>query len=132
MRLGIAGIGLGSALLLGAHGGATAQQRQDGDPHAAMPMAGHNHEAAAKDPAGEAYMAAMSKMHQAMPTEPTGDPDVDFVRGMLPHHQGAVDMAEVELRHGKDPELRRLAQDVVDAQKKEIGLMHEWMKKHER
>jgi uncharacterized protein (DUF305 family) len=49
---------------------------------------------------------------------------------MLPHHQGAVDMAKVELEHGTDPELRKLAQDIIDSQQKEIAFMKEWLAKH--
>lgn len=60
----------------------------------------------------------------------SGDADRDFVAGMLPHHQGAVDMAKVELRYGKDPEMRRLAESIVEAQDKEIGQMHAWQAKH--
>ena len=128
MRNKAAAIVLGAALALGSgiRGGSAA------DSHAAMPIAGHDHAASggAKDPASEAYVAAMRRMHDAMPMRQTGDPDVDFVRGMIPHHDGAVAMAEVELRYGKDPELKRLAQEVVDAQRKEIGLMQGWLKKH--
>lgn len=69
-------------------------------------------------------------MHQDMMVEPTGDVDVDFVRGMIPHHQGAVDMAKIVLKHGKDPELRKLANDIVASQEKEITFMKEWLKKH--
>lgn len=80
----------------------------------------------------DAYRAAMSKMSHGMAVPYTGDADKDFVNGMIPHHQGAVDMAEVELKYGKDPQMRKLAQNVIDSQNKEIALMRTWQAKHER
>lgn len=81
-------------------------------------------------PSTEAYKAAMDKMMEGMDTRYTGDADHDFVVGMIPHHQGAVDMAEVELKYGKDPAIRKLAAGVVAAQKKEIAFMNAWLKSH--
>lgn len=76
-------------------------------------------------------MDSMAKMNQAMSSAPmTGDPDHDFVAMMIPHHQGAIDMANFELQHGKDPTLRKLAHDVVTAQDKEIAVMKGWLAKH--
>ena len=60
------------------------------------------------------------------------DPDVAFVRGMIPHHQGAIDMAKVVLQYGKDPQTRKLAEEVVRAQEREITEMQEWLKKNAR
>lgn len=75
--------------------------------------------------------AGMEKMNHDMGSAPmTGDPDHDFVAMMIPHHQGAIDMAQVELRHGKDPALRRLANDIVAAQNKEIAMMKRWQSTH--
>lgn len=92
-------------------------------PVAAFGMA---HAAEVKD----AFADVNAKMHHAMMVKPTGDVDVDFVRGMIPHHQGAVDMAEIVLKQGKDPEIRALAEGIVKAQKKEIAFMNAWLKKH--
>jgi uncharacterized protein (DUF305 family) len=88
-----------------------------------MPM-GH-------DPADEGYMKAMQGMHQGMMSmKPTGDADKDFVMMMIPHHQAAVDMAKVELKHGKDPKIRKMAEDIIKSQKKEIAEMKAWQEKH--
>jgi hypothetical protein len=67
---------------------------------------------------------AVARMHAAMHVPFTGDADRDFARMMIPHHQGAIDMALVELRYGKDKRLRRLAQSIIVEQQQEIALMH--------
>ena len=66
---------------------------------------------------------AMERMHAAMHLNPSGDIDRDFARMMVPHHQGAIDMAVAELRFGKDERLRRLAQSIIVEQGQEIALM---------
>jgi len=66
---------------------------------------------------------AMERMHTDMSIAPSGDPDRDFATMMIPHHQGAVDMAKVELQFGKDPVLRRLAQGIIIEQLQEIAVM---------
>jgi uncharacterized protein (DUF305 family) len=76
------------------------------------------------------YKAAMEKMHKAMPMEFTGDADTDFAHMMIPHHQGAIDVAKVELAHGKDPMLRKMAQDMIDMQEKEIAALKDFLAKH--
>ena len=60
----------------------------------------------------------MQTMMKNMSVKPTGNPDRDFVLMMTPHHQGAIDMAKVELQYGTDPELRQLATDIIAAQEK--------------
>jgi uncharacterized protein (DUF305 family) len=85
----------------------------------------------ATSPSTEGYKAAMDKMHtDMMASQYTGNADVDFVRGMIPHHQGAIDMAKVELANGKDPEIRKLAESVIAAQEAEIKQMQDWLAAH--
>src|SRR5215468_12727094 len=67
---------------------------------------------------------AIARMHAAMHLPYSGDADRDFARMMIPHHQGAIDMALVELRYGKDERLRRLAQEIIVEQQQEITVMH--------
>jgi len=84
----------------------------------------------ATTPADKAFAASMKTMMNGMNVKPTGKPDRDFVLMMIPHHQGAIDMAKVELQYGTDPELRQLATDIVAAQEKEIAQMRAWMEKN--
>jgi uncharacterized protein (DUF305 family) len=81
-------------------------------------------------PADKAFADAMTSMMAGMHVKPTGKPDVDFALMMIPHHQGAIDMAKVELQFGGDPELRQLATDIVAAQEKEIAQMKAWLAKN--
>jgi uncharacterized protein (DUF305 family) len=67
--------------------------------------------------------AAMSKMMAAMAAKPSGDVDKDFVATMVPHHQGAIEMAQAELRHGRNEQLRRIAQEIIVDQTQEIAAM---------
>ena len=66
---------------------------------------------------------AMSTMMRGMAVRPSGDVDRDFVAMMVPHHQGAIDMAVAELRYGKNPTLKRLAQEIIVTQQQEIAAM---------
>ncbi|MCO5733169.1 DUF305 domain-containing protein [Rhizobium sp. SSA_523] len=107
---------------------------QDSSAPKAMPGGSHAmHGAQANttaSPSTQAFEAANKKMHADMAIAYSGNPDVDFVRSMIPHHQGAIDMAKIELAHGKDPELRKLAQEVISAQEGEIAMMRAWLAEH--
>lgn len=108
-------------------------QAQAADPHAGhtMPMTTTTAPSATA-PSTAAYEAANAKMHQGMAIPFTGNADRDFIAGMIPHHQGAIDMAEVVLKYGKDPKVRKLAQDIIRAQKQEITQMQGWLKAMEK
>lgn len=101
-------------------------------PVSAEEAAGHEGHAMMGDkgPASMAFMEANDRMHSGMAIEFTGNADVDFVRGMIPHHQGAVEMARIVLQHGTDPEVRKLAEAVIAAQEAEIRWMQDWLAKN--
>jgi uncharacterized protein (DUF305 family) len=95
-------------------------------PHGSRPHLG---ERWAVGPHWSELNASMEQMHRAMASvEAAGDGDVDFVRLMLPHHQAAIDMAKTQLMYGKDPQMRRLAQEIITDQQSEIDLMQLWLK----
>jgi uncharacterized protein (DUF305 family) len=112
-------------------GGALAFQNQSMD-MAEMkkedPMAGMDHSSMDMPASTTAYQAAMDVMMKDMMVAYTGNADVDFAKGMIPHHRGAVDMARVVLQYGKDAEIRKLAEGVVGAQESEISIMQNWLK----
>ncbi len=84
---------------------------------------------AAQSEAVKAYSTAMDRMHgPMMQGVQDPDPDVAFVKGMIPHHQGAIDMAKVVLQYGKDEQTRKWAADVIREQQREIGEMQAWLK----
>ena len=73
------------------------------------------------------FKKSMDKMHKNMMMKSSGNIDIDFLKGMIPHHQGAIDMAKIALEKGKDPVVRKLAQEIIQAQEKEISLMNNWL-----
>jgi len=82
------------------------------------------------DDSSKAFKEVHEKMMKNMMMEPSGDTDKDFAMMMIPHHQGAIDMAEIELKFGKDPALKEMAQKIIDAQKKEIEEFEKWQSEH--
>ncbi|WP_445003504.1 CopM family metallochaperone [Halomonas mongoliensis] len=110
---------------------ATAGSHGDGHAHDDAHHAdAHHADEHADNPAVQAYREANDRMHEGMMVGFTGDADVDFARGMIPHHQGAIDMANIVLEHGEDEELRELAQEIIAAQEEEIASLRDWLEAH--
>ena len=89
----------------------------------------HDHGAgeAGAEASTRAFRAANDRLHRAMRIPFTGDADVDFLRGMIPRHKGAVEMAQIVLEHGSDPEIAELARAIIDAQMADIDWMRAWL-----
>jgi uncharacterized protein (DUF305 family) len=79
--------------------------------------------------ATKAFRDVDAEMHRNMDIRYSNDVDLDFVRGMIPHHKGAVGMAKVALQYSKDPEIRKLAEDIIKAQDVEIAQMESFLRK---
>jgi hypothetical protein len=99
-------------------------------PMGGMAMGGMSMGEGDEGPASMAFRGANMKMHRDMAISYSGNADVDFVKGMIPHHQGAIDMAKTVIAFGSDPEVKKLAEEVIKAQEAEIAMMREWLKKN--
>ena len=117
------------------HGGM--QGGSQGHMHGGMQdhgSAGGSHGATAsaqgdQGPSSLAFKGVNAKMHEGMNITFSGNADRDFIQAMIPHHEGAVDMAKIVVAFGKDPEVRKLAESIIKAQEEEIALMKSWQQK---
>ncbi|MFC5067227.1 DUF305 domain-containing protein [Flaviflagellibacter deserti] len=103
-----------------------------GSAFAQMDHSAHGTSGASSSPSTAAFEAADKKMMQDMSIPYTGDADVDFRAHMIPHHQGAIDIAKVALEHAKDPETKKLAEKIIADQEREIAEMKDWLAKHKK
>ena len=94
---------------------------------------GPSSQAGSQSESTKSYKAAMDEMHGPMLQGiQDGDPDVAFVKGMIPHHQGAIDMAKVVLQYGKDDQAKKWANVVIRDQGREIAEMQDWLMRHSK
>lgn len=84
----------------------------------------------ARTPAAKSYIQVMDRMNKAMAIEFSGDAGADFARMMIPHHQGALDMAQIASEEAEDDELRRIAKKTMDDQRRDIEELRKWLEKH--
>lgn len=112
-----------AAFLAASLGHSAAQAGEEGrHRHAAMSVAA---------PSTLAYEQAMVRMHAGMKQPLSGNPDVDFVRQMIPHHRAAVEMAAIQLAHGTDPALKAFSRWIIFIQEQEIGFLENWLRGHD-
>ncbi|MGM8884861.1 CopM family metallochaperone [Psychrobacter sp. 1U2] len=144
-RLAVVTVSLSAALALSACGPANEQAAPTPEDAAAASDLHHDHDMSGKDlamnddithsepttPMYQEYNDSMTQMHSEMMIGMAyNDPDSAFAQGMLGHHLGAVDMAKIQLKYGKDPEMLQLAQEIIDAQETEIEQMQNWLNSH--
>ena len=96
-----------------------------------LPLSAMHHDAH-KNHGNMPFQKSMDKMHKDMMIKSSGNIDIDFLKGMIPHHQGAIDMSEELIQKSKDAELKAFAQKIIDAQKTEVKMMQDWLKKREK
>lgn len=125
----LGGLGLAAALAASPAAMAGHHQHDHGGHHGAA-EAEHDPDEHAGNPAVQAYREASERMHAGMSAQFTGDADIDFARGMIPHHRGAIDMANIVLEHGEDEEIRQLAREIIEAQEREIAFLARWLEEH--
>lgn len=113
-------IRLALAAVLFAATPAFAQQGHQG--HGSRPAPGVHESASTRE-----FRAANARMHRDMDIRFTGNTDRDFAAGMIPHHQGAIEMARIQLRHGTDPDMRKLAEEIIAAQESEIARLRAFL-----
>ena len=121
---------LSTAFLLALAAGTAAQGTDGATQPGAMDhgaMNGASTAGQAQNASSKAMMEVNDRMQAAMGEDMTGDADMDFARGMIAHHRGAIDMAKIELEYGQDPELRALAETIIKDQEAEIGQMQAWL-----
>ncbi len=131
----IAGLTAGTLALGTVLAYAQSSQHGHGSHHTTAAATDHSAHGSSKPkgdagPSSLAFHAINAKMHEGMDITFTGNADIDFVRGMIPHHQGAVDMAKTVIAFGKNPQIRKLAEEIVKAQETEIALMQTWLKQN--
>lgn len=120
MKMSRRALSLAFALVTGIAAGSLAVRAHDGE-----------HKVVSKDsPSGRMHAVMMSGQKDMPAMKMTGDPDHDFAMMMVMHHKMALDMAQIELKDGKDAKIRGMAQNIVDSQKKEIAEFEAWMKQH--